>query len=276
MRAELRLRIPGEAPNSSEASNPRDPLLAVQNLSKIYTRGRQSITALDRVSFTLDRGHILGLVGGSGSGKSTLARCLAMFDAPTSGDILFQGSPLGPGCRLQIQLIVQQPAASLNPRFTAAEIVEEPLLIQRRGTAPERRDRAAAALALVGIGSAALGKRSHQFSGGERQRLAIARALVLEPKLLILDESFNGLDPSLTLQITALLGELRQRLGLTYILISHDLELVGSLATEIGVMEGGRLVEHGPAGVLMHAPQHPRTWELLAASLALGGGRGAA
>jgi peptide/nickel transport system ATP-binding protein len=236
-----------------------EPLLAVSRLSKLY--GKR--VALDDVSFSVDRGGILGVVGSSGSGKSTLARCLAKFETPTSGEIRFDGGPF------QVQLIFQQPAATLNPRFTAAEIVEEPLVIQRRGTPAERRERAAAALGDVGIARAALGKRAHQFSGGERQRLAIARSLVLEPKLLILDESFNGLDPSLSAQICALLADLRLRLGLTYILISHDLELVATQATDIAVLEAGRLVEHGPAAALLAAPQHPRTRELITANLAL-------
>jgi len=236
-----------------------EPLLAVRELRKTYGKA----VALSGVSFTLHSAGTLGLVGSSGSGKSTLARCLAGFESPTSGEIRFAGS------RYEAQLIFQQPAASLNPRFTAAEIVEEPLLIQRRGTPAERRERSAAALELVGIARSALDKRAHQFSGGERQRLAIARSLVLEPRLLILDESFNGLDPSLTAQISALLVELQQRLALTYILISHDLELVRGLATEIAVMEHGCLVEHAPTAVLMSAPQHPRTRELIAATLAL-------
>src|SRR6266542_2090617 len=159
-------------------------LLTVRKLGK--TCGR--VVALEGVAFKLGRGRTLGVVGASGSGKSTLARCIAGFETPTTGEIEFDGE------RREVQLIFQQPAASLNPRFTAAEIVEEPLVIQRRGSRAERAERAAAALELVGIGRAALGKRSDRFSGGERQRLAIARSLVLEPKLLILDESFNGLD----------------------------------------------------------------------------------
>ncbi len=209
----------------------------------------------------------LAVVGASGSGKSTLARCLAGLETPTSGTIQFAGEPLG------IQLIFQQPAASLNPRFTAAEIVEEPLLIQRRGDSFARRERAAQALELVGIARSALGKYAHQFSGGEQQRLAIARALALEPKLLILDESLNGLDPALLAQIGALLTELQLRLELTYILISHDLELVAGLATDIAVMHGGRLVECGPAAAILTAPQDPQTRELLAATRILSAGR---
>jgi len=255
-----------------------DPLLDVRDLTRLYHRRRWfgppalAHTALDGVSFTLERGQTLAVIGPSGSGKSTLARCLAQFESPTSGRILFEGSPLSPSRRLEIQLIVQQPAASLNPRFTAAEIVEEPLVIQGIGTSSERRERAARALELTGIARAALSKRSHEFSGGERQRLAIARAVVGEPKLLILDESFNGLDPGLAAQIVALLGDLQERLGVAYLLISHDLTLVAGIATEIAVMEAGRIVEHAPAAILTSRPGHPRTRELLLASRALEGG----
>jgi ABC-type glutathione transport system ATPase component len=257
---------------------PADPLLRVHELSKTYFRRRwpapprPATAALAGVSFTLDRARTLAVIGASGSGKSTLARCLTQFETPTDGEILFEGRPLSPLRRLDIQLIFQQPAASLNPRFTAAEIVEEPLVIQRRGTRAERRERAAAALELTGIARAALGKRAHEFSGGERQRLAIARALVAEPKLLILDESFNGLDPSLAAQVAALLSSLQERLGVAYILISHDLTLVAGLAHEIAVMEAGAIVEQGPTSTLLSRPQHLRTRELIAASLALEGG----
>jgi ABC-type glutathione transport system ATPase component len=257
---------------------PADPLLRVCDLSKTYFRRRwlfpalPATAALAGVGFTLDRARTLAVVGASGSGKSTLARCLAQFETPTSGEILFEGRPLSPQRRMDIQLIFQQPAASLNPRFTAAEIVEEPLRIQRRGTGAERRRSAASALELTGIARSALGKRAHQFSGGERQRLAIARALVVEPKLLILDESFNGLDVSLAAQIAALLGGLQQRLGIAYILISHDLMLVAELAHEIAILEHGTVVERGPTATLMGQPQHPHTRELIAAALALQGG----
>jgi ABC-type glutathione transport system ATPase component len=257
---------------------PADPLLCVRNLSKTYFRRRwlfpalPATTALAGVSFTLDRARTLAVIGASGSGKSTLAHCLTQFETPTSGEILFEGGPLSPGRRMDIQLIFQQPAASLNPRFTAAEIVEEPLVIQRRGTGAERRQRAASALELTGIARSALGKRAHEFSGGERQRLAIARALVVQPKLLILDESFNGLDVALATQIAALLSGLQQRLGIAYILISHDLMLAAELAHEIAIMERGAIVEHGVTAALMSRPQHVQTRQLIAAALALEGG----
>uniref|UniRef100_Q021F7 ABC transporter related n=1 Tax=Solibacter usitatus (strain Ellin6076) TaxID=234267 RepID=Q021F7_SOLUE len=229
-------------------------LLRVRDLSKRYG----SVVALAGVSFSVDRGQTLGIVGASGSGKSTLARCIAGFDAPSAGEIAFEGD------RLQVQLIFQEPASSLNPRFTAAEIVEEPLVIQGRDTG-----RAAEALAMVGIGRDALGKRADQFSGGETQRLAMARALVVEPKLLILDESLNGLDRALRAQVCELLREIQQRLGLSYIVISHDLDLVAGLADRIAVMEAGRIVEMAATQELMTAPRHPHTQELIAATAAL-------
>jgi ABC-type dipeptide/oligopeptide/nickel transport system ATPase subunit len=233
-----------------------EPLLTVRDLWMKYG----AVTALSGVNFTLARGATLGIVGASGSGKSTLARCVAGFETPTSGEIRFTGD------RLRIQLIFQEPAASLNPRFTAAEIVEEPLLIQGIG---DRAARAAAALETVGIARAALGKRADRFSGGETQRLAIARALVVEPELLILDESLNGLDGELCAQVCGLLKELQQRLGLSYLVISHDLDLVAGMADAIAVMESGRIVELAPTEELMTSPRHPHTRELVSATAEL-------
>jgi ABC-type dipeptide/oligopeptide/nickel transport system ATPase subunit len=241
---------------------PDSPLLTVRNLSKTYHgRWRESNrkVVLREIDFSLERAATLGVVGPSGSGKSTLARCIAGFEKPTSGEILFGGRPLG------IQMIFQQPAATLNPRFTAREIVEEPLVIRRRR---DRAGKAARALGLVGLPAASLDRRAHQFSGGERQRLAIARALVLEPELLILDESFAGLDPALQEQIAGLLRDLQTGLGIAYLLISHDLALVADLAAEIAVMRDGVIVERIPARELP-AAQHPLTRELIAASQAL-------
>jgi ABC-type glutathione transport system ATPase component len=215
-------------------------------------------------------------VGASGSGKSTLARCLALVEAPDSGRILLEERDLWAsgrreraGLRSRIQLIAQQPAASLNPRFTAAEIVAEPLLIQRRGTTAERRRMAARWMETVGLAPDALDTRALEFSGGERQRLAIARALIPEPSLLILDESFAGLDLSVQGQIARLLRDLRRDLGLTCILITHDLALAASLADEIAVMDAGRIVESGLVAEVVSHPRHPRTRELLDAALAL-------
>ena len=246
-------------------------LLAVRQLGKVYgalgwwgelRASAAPKTVLHDVSFTLGRGETLALVGPSGSGKSTLARCVAGVEEATSGEILVDGRPREPGDRQRIQLIFQQPAATLNPRFTAAEIVEEPLVIQRR----ERAGAAARALELVGLPVTAAGRRAHEFSGGERQRLAIARALVLRPELLILDESFTGLDARLQEQIAELLRGLQQRLGLAYLLISHDLELVAGMAHTLAVMEAGRIVEQGPAAEVLAAPRQQLTRLLIEAA----------
>jgi len=259
-----------------------DPFLCVQGLGKTYAErrwwggSRSGKTALEDVSFHLEKGRTLGLVGASGSGKSTLARALALFEPPTSGAIRIGGRNLWSlggaerrRARAEVQLIFQEPAASLNPGFTAAQIVEEPLVIQRWGTRQARREKACGWLQMVGLPRQSAGKPALHFSGGERQRLAIARALILEPKLLLLDEAFSGLDLSIQAQIESLLAGLRSRLGLTCILISHDLRAVARLADEIAVMDSGRIVEHGATADLAARAQHPRTRELLEASLAL-------
>jgi ABC-type dipeptide/oligopeptide/nickel transport system ATPase subunit len=242
-----------------------DPFLSVRGLCKSFA-GRPVI---QNVTFSLERGHTLGLVGPSGSGKSTLARCLSFFEVPTSGEIWLEGRKLRAAMRPDIQLIFQEPAASLNPRFTAAQIVTEPLLIRRIGTAKTRLLLASELLETVGLPRQALQTPALEFSGGERQRLAIARALAVEPKLLILDESFAGLDLSVQAQVTNLLLDLQQRRSLTYLLISHDLALVWRLAGEIAVMDHGSIVEHAGRADLLARPQHPLTRALLNASLAL-------
>jgi ABC-type dipeptide/oligopeptide/nickel transport system ATPase subunit len=209
-----------------------EPLLRVRDLAV----GRR----LEHVTFALEPRCILGVTGPSGSGKSTLARCLARFETPTAGEILLDGRRQWP--RHEVQLILQQPAASLNPRFTAEEIVAEPLVIQRIGDHASRRARVFDLLSTVGLDPATARAPALAFSGGERQRLAIARALALEPKLLILDESFAGLDLSLQAQIANLLLDLQDRRGLTYILISHDPALLSRIATHIALMDQGMMV----------------------------------
>jgi ABC-type glutathione transport system ATPase component len=250
---------------------PSEPLLTVRALSKTFRLARRP--AITGIHFSLDRGRTLGLVGPSGSGKSTLAQCLAMFEEPDSGEILFEGRNLvglnrreKARVRPAIQIVLQQPAAALNPRFTAGEIVAEPLLIGRRATPAACRSRAAEAMEMAGLPPAAAARLALSFSGGERQRLAIARALVLEPKLLILDESFSGLDLSVRAQILNLLAEAQHRFGTAYILISHDLRLVARCAGEIAVMDGGTFVEHAAAAELMAHPRHSLTIEMLHAA----------
>jgi ABC-type dipeptide/oligopeptide/nickel transport system ATPase subunit len=249
-----------------------DSFLSVRGLGKSFA----GHAAIQDVTFSLGRGHTLGLVGPSGCGKSTLARCLALFETPTSGEIWLDGRNLcglnrgqRAAMRADIQLIFQEPASSLNPRFTAAQIVTEPLLIRGIGTRETRRQRASELMETVGLPRQAVETPALEFSGGERQRLAIARALALEPKLLILDESFAGLDLSVQAQVASLLLDLQGRRGLTYILIAHDLALVWRLAGEIAVMDHGSIVEHAGVADLLARPQHPLTRELLDAARAL-------
>ena len=242
----------------------REALLAARGVSKSY--GGRAV--LRDVSLEVASGAVLGLVGASGSGKSTLARCLALFESPDAGEILFEGRPLVARARPAIQLILQQPAAALNPRFTAEEIVSEPLEIQGIGTRAQRRERAREMMAMVGLERAAAGRRALEFSGGERQRLAIARALAVEPKVLILDESFSGLDAGVGATVIGLIDDARRR-GLACIVVSHDVAMVAQWVEEIAVMDDGAIVEQGPVARVAAEPRHERTRQLWEASAAL-------
>lgn len=252
----------------SAASNMlREPFLRVAGLTKSFA-GRQ---VLRGVSFTLEAGRTLAIAGSSGAGKTTLARVLAGFDAPDGGEIRLQGRDAGSLPRGAVQLIPQQPAASLNPRFRAGEAVGEPLAIRRWGTRDERRRRVAEAMEAVGLDPAACRRPAREFSGGERQRLAVARALAADPRLLILDESLASLDLSIQAQIVNLLLDLRERRGLTYLLISHDLAAAARMADEIAVMSEGTIVECSPSAELLERPRHAAARALVEANLALGG-----
>src|SRR5467141_1282123 len=258
------------------------PLLIVDNLEKVYGRRavrgtKREVIALQGVSFAIRPESTLALVGESGSGKSTLAFCLACLERPTSGRIIFQGGEITAldeeqqrALRPQIQLVFQDPARSLNPRFSALELVNEPLLVQGRVYKREREDRARTLLAQVGLPQEKALQRAEEFSGGQRQRLAIARALALEPKLLILDEALSALDCSVQAQIANLLLELQSSLGLTYVFITHDFAMAGHLADEIAVMERGKVVELGAADRVLREPQHEVTRRLIAATPRLG------
>jgi ABC-type glutathione transport system ATPase component len=255
-------------------------MVAIRGLSKRYeqrrrfSRARFVIQALDNVDLTLIEGATLGLVGESGSGKSTLARCLALLEEPSGGGIWFEGTNLlsltEPHqlrvARRCIQLIFQDPSSALNPRLKAADIVAEPLDICRCGTRAERRNRALQLMEEVSLSPAFRDRLPLELSGGERQRLAIARALALGPRVLILDEAFSGLDLPVQAQIVDLLLDLRERWALTCLVISHDLNLVGSIADEIAVLHQGRLVEQAHAKKLLFAAQHPYTRALVASS----------
>jgi ABC-type glutathione transport system ATPase component len=253
------------------------PLLKAENLVKRYAKRsladvHEEQLALNGVSFSIFPGTTLAVVGESGSGKSTLAACLACLESPTTGSIWYAGKDLvqlGESARRQVrpqlQLIFQDPASSLNPRWRVLEILVEPLTLQRNFTREDRSRRANSLLERVGLSPGIVERPPTELSGGQRQRLAIARALALEPKLLILDEALSALDCSVQAQIANLLMELQSSLGMTYVFITHDLAMASYLADEIAVMDGGRIVEQGPADEIVKHPQHEATCQLLAA-----------
>jgi ABC-type glutathione transport system ATPase component len=255
-----------------------EPLVRVQHLSKQYvqrrplTRAKFTVQALDDANLTIRRGTTLALIGESGSGKSTLARCLALLEKPTGGAIWFAGENLLElnakdlsKFHRRIQLIFQDPTSALNPRLSAAEIVAEPLAIQREGTKISRRQRALELMEQVGLSARWEHKRPLEFSGGQRQRLAIARALALEPQLLVLDEALSSLDLANQEMLLELLADLQAAHSLTYLHISHDLRLVSQCADEVAVMNERTIVEQKSAAELFASPEHPYTRELLAA-----------
>jgi len=254
------------------------PLLRVENLVKHYAAGRPAspndkLAALDGVSLSIPARTTLALVGESGSGKSTLALCIACLEHPTSGSIWFEGIDVAALLenqqrllRPQIQLVFQDPASSLNPRWTALEIVGEPFVVRGRFSKQERSDKACTWLDHVGISRRMANRRADELSGGQKQRLAIARALALEPKLVVLDEALSALDCSVQAQISNLLLELQSSLGLTYLFITHDFAMAAHVADEIAVMDHGRIVESGPAEKILRSPGHDATRSLLAAT----------
>jgi peptide/nickel transport system ATP-binding protein len=254
------------------------PLLKVENLVKHYATGgsarsKGKLAALVGVCLSVPPQTTTALVGESGSGKSTLAHCVACLEFPTSGSISFEGIDLASLdedqlrlLRPQIQLVFQDPASSLNPRWTALDIVSEPFFVQRRFTKPDRAIRALKLLDRVAIPRKLASRRASELSGGQKQRLAIARALALEPKLIILDEALSALDCSVQAQIANLLLELQSSLGLTYLFITHDFAMAAHLADQIAVMDGGRIVECGPAEKILRSPSHEATRALLAAT----------
>ncbi len=254
------------------------PALEVRNLAKDYvqaqpfSRAQLAIRAFEDIDLTVQRGKTLAIVGESGAGKSSLARCLALLESPSRGEIFIEGkSALNLPkqelfvLRRKVQMVFQNPTASLNPQFSALEIVAEPLRIQRIGTRKQQSDRAIELMQLVGLSSNTASKRSLEFSGGQRQRLAIARALALEPSLLILDEVLSNLDRANQESILRLLAELQAAHSLTYVHISHDLPLVLQFADEVAVMRAGCIVEHQPTRKLFSDPQHSYTRQLLGA-----------
>ena len=255
------------------------PLLEAVGLGKQFTlkggwfgRGRQTVHAVDDVSFRVYPGETLGLVGESGCGKSTLARCLVRLHAISSGTLRFEDQDITHlstqamrPLRARLQMVFQDPGASLNPRRRIGDLLAEPLRVHGVERPADIAARVRELLGLVGLREAHLQRFPHEFSGGQRQRIGIARALALSPRLIIADEPVSALDVSIQAQILNLLAELQEELGLTYIFIAHDLSVVRQVSTRTAVMYLGSIVEMGPSDELFAQPLHPYTQALISA-----------
>src|SRR6478672_6742515 len=255
------------------------PLLEVEDVGRQFVARRSVlgrptaiVTAVDGVSFSLEAGKTLALVGESGCGKSTVSRLVLRLIEPDAGTVRFDGRDLRSlnagalrAFRREAQIIFQDPYASLNPRMTVGQILTEPLALHDLVPASRRRERVAELLHLVGLEPRLARRYPHEFSGGQRQRIAIARALAVEPKLIICDEPVSALDVSIRSQILNLLRELQDRLGLAYIFVSHDLAVVKHIADRVAVMNLGRIVETAEAQALFASPRHPYSRALLSA-----------
>jgi oligopeptide/dipeptide ABC transporter ATP-binding protein len=254
-------------------------LLAVENLTKTFVSsggwfGRsKSARVVSDVSFSLQRGDVFALVGESGSGKTTIGRMLLRLIEPDAGTIRFDGidvRALAPAAlrrlRRKIQIIFQDPFGSLDPRVRIGMAIAEPITLHRLRPAHQVADRVAELLSLVGLDAGHASRYPHEFSGGQRQRVAIARALAVEPELIVCDEPVSALDLSIQAQVVNLFSELRAKLGVSYVFISHDMAVVRHLATHVGVLYAGRLVETGPSETIFADPRHPYTRMLLAAT----------
>lgn len=256
-----------------------EPLLRVQNLVKhfpirggLLNRTVRSSQAVDGVSFTMNQGETLGLVGESGCGKTTVSRAILRLDTATSGQVFFKGVDVFKASRQQMktlrrnmQIIFQDPYASLDPRLTVGESVAEGLVIHGIGTRDERRERVREVLAKVGLHPGYMQRFPHEFSGGQRQRIGIARALIMEPELIICDEPVSALDVSVQSQVLNLLRSLQHELGLTYLFIAHNLSVVEHISNRVAVMYLGKIVELSPRETLFRQPLHPYTRALISA-----------
>ncbi|MCQ5365790.1 dipeptide ABC transporter ATP-binding protein [Anoxybacillus salavatliensis] len=256
-----------------------EPLLQVKGLKKyfpitagLFNKQIGQVKAVDDLSFVVYRGETLGIVGESGCGKSTTGRMLMRLIEPTEGSILFEKeevTKLSPQqlrkVRRDMQMIFQDPFASLNPRHTVEKILEEPLIVHGIGSKEERRKKVREMLEVVGLSSYHAKRYPHQFSGGQRQRIGIARALMTKPKLIIADEPVSALDVSIQAQVLNLLEDLQKEFGLTYIFIAHDLGVVRHISDRVGVMYLGRMVELASSEELYRHPKHPYTKALLEA-----------
>ena len=266
----------------TDARATKPPVLRVSGLSKSYRRKGavwqridDVIVAASDVEFDIFAGQTLALVGSSGSGKSTVARCVTRLEKPDAGQISLEGTDIARldsralrSFRPKLQMVFQDAATSMNPRFTAAEVIEEPLWIQKQGDKSARRTRAKKLMQEVGLSPLWADRYAMNFSGGQKQRLAIARALALRPALLVLDEALSGLDPSTEAQIANLLIDLQAAHSLAYLLISHDLALVTRLADTVAVMSHGKIVELGPVAQVIANASHSETRALVASTRA--------
>lgn len=253
-------------------------MLEVENLTKYYDarrglfRNGKPVRAVDSVSFSIEPGETIGIVGESGCGKSTLGRTLLRLIEPTAGRVVFEGKDItklkGPemrAIRRNMQIVFQDPYASLNPRNTVRSILEYPFKIHNIGTKKEREERIERLIERVGLRKEHLDSYPHQFSGGQRQRLGIARALALNPKLVLADEPVSALDVSVQSQVLNLMKDLKKEFGLTYVFISHDLSVVKHISDKVAVMYLGRIVEMADKNTLYAQPKHPYTQSLLSA-----------
>lgn len=255
------------------------PVLEAKNIIRDYAgsggllRRARPVRALKGISFSVEQGRTLAVVGESGCGKSTLARIITLIDPATAGELRIDGEAidigrqaLPPALRRKVQIVFQNPYGSLNPRQKVGDMLMEPLILNTTDSAAERRDKAAAMLAKVGLSPEHFHRYPHMFSGGQRQRLAIARALMVNPRLLVLDEPVSALDLSVQAQVLNLLADLQEEFNLTYVFISHDLSVVRYIADEVMVMWKGEVVEYGSRDAVFGAPQHDYTRTLFAAT----------
>ena len=248
-------------------------ILEVKNLKKYFNTPGGVLHAVDDVSFTLEKGKILGVVGESGCGKSTMGRAILRLHEPTSGEVLFEGKDITKisteemrKLRSEMQIIFQDPFASLNPRKTVSEIIGEPLRLHKiYKSAAERQKHVLELMEVVGLAERLVNTYPHELDGGRRQRIGIARALALNPKFIVCDEPVSALDVSIQAQILNLLKRLKKERGLTYMFITHDLSVVNYFSDDIMVMYLGKMVEYAPSDELFENPVHPYTKALLSA-----------
>lgn len=265
---------PSQSRQDATAPAPGAPLLEVSGLVVEYRRGRETFRAVDDVSFSVPRGGCLAVVGESGCGKSTIAKALVRLVKPTAGSMVLDGTDLATvserdlrPMRHRIQMVFQDPYGSLDPHLTAQQIVAEPMQVRGERSATVRRKRSAELLDRVGLPTSALQRKPHEFSGGQRQRIGIARALASEPDLLVLDEATSALDVSVQAQVLAILAQLRQDTGLTYLFISHNLGVVRAISEEVLVLRAGTVVERGETEQVLASPADPYTRRLRRSAL---------